>query len=51
MRYFKDLPKHGIKRMKQAKTKAQGIEKRKMEKTCQRKIYVHNREPIELSYY
>ena len=37
MRYFKDLPKHGIKRMKQAKTKAQGIEKRKMEKHVKEK--------------
>ena len=37
--------------MKQAKIKAQGIEKRKMEKNMSKKKYVHNREPIEPSYY
>ena len=36
--------------MKQAKTKAKGIEKRAIEKQCQRKDG-HNRETIEHSYY
>ena len=36
--------------MKQAKTKAPGINKSKIENPCQRKDG-HNRQPIEHSYY
>ena len=50
IQYLEDLPKHGTKKMKEAKTKAKGIRQGKMEKPCQRKDG-HNREPIEQSYY